>query len=365
MGKGSKAPSPPNPYQTAAAQTASNKETAITQAGLNMVNQVTPDGSLTYSQNGSWSDGTPRYTATQVLSPNQQQLKTIGDQTNLSLAQTGQSQAAKLGGILGTPVDFSSAPELRSKIGANDFSADRQRVEQALFDRLAPQMDRRRSQLEDQLRNQGLQAGSEGWNTRMDDLSRENNDLRLATVAQAGQEQNRLSGLEQGQASFQNNARTQAIAETLQQRNQPINETAALMGGTQVAGPNLFSTPQTGVGGTDVGGYINSAYQGQLANYNAGQQRNNAAMGGIFGIGSSIASALPWGTMFSDRRLKEGASIIGRLRNGLAVYTYRYRGGKTHHIGVMADEVARIIPAAIRRVGAFFAVDYSEVRAWA
>src|SRR5574343_1867567 len=45
-----KAPPPPDPLVTAAAQTQSNKETASWQAALNAVNQQTPWGKLTYSQ---------------------------------------------------------------------------------------------------------------------------------------------------------------------------------------------------------------------------------------------------------------------------------------------------------------------------
>ena len=49
MGK-PKYPSPPDPYETAAAQGAVNKDTAITQAQLNMVDQQGPFGSLTYER---------------------------------------------------------------------------------------------------------------------------------------------------------------------------------------------------------------------------------------------------------------------------------------------------------------------------
>jgi hypothetical protein len=69
-----KAPKPvytpaPDPYAAAGAQTASNKETAIANAGINMVNQYTPEGKLEYSTNGLWGDGTPRYEVRQELSP--------------------------------------------------------------------------------------------------------------------------------------------------------------------------------------------------------------------------------------------------------------------------------------------------------
>lgn len=48
-----KAPKAPDPVATAQAQGAMNRDTAITQQQLNMVNQVTPYGNLTYSQSGN------------------------------------------------------------------------------------------------------------------------------------------------------------------------------------------------------------------------------------------------------------------------------------------------------------------------
>ena len=42
-------PTPPNPYATAAAQTGTNVATGVANAYLNNVNQVTPQGNLTYS----------------------------------------------------------------------------------------------------------------------------------------------------------------------------------------------------------------------------------------------------------------------------------------------------------------------------
>src|SRR2546428_8693532 len=43
------APSPPDPMQTAQAQASFNQQAAETQQALNMTNQVTPYGTLTYS----------------------------------------------------------------------------------------------------------------------------------------------------------------------------------------------------------------------------------------------------------------------------------------------------------------------------
>ena len=47
-----KMPSPPDPYNTANAQGNVNQETAYAQQRLNQTNQITPYGSLTYTNSG-------------------------------------------------------------------------------------------------------------------------------------------------------------------------------------------------------------------------------------------------------------------------------------------------------------------------
>jgi hypothetical protein len=42
-------PSPPDPMATAQAQATMNRQAALDQQGLNMVNQVTPYGTFTYT----------------------------------------------------------------------------------------------------------------------------------------------------------------------------------------------------------------------------------------------------------------------------------------------------------------------------
>src|ERR1700676_107697 len=78
-------PTPPDPFQTAAAQTKSNIATGTANQNINMVNQTNPYGSLTYSQTGTNPDGTPKYSATTTLNPAQQGLLDQSN-TNKSLA---------------------------------------------------------------------------------------------------------------------------------------------------------------------------------------------------------------------------------------------------------------------------------------
>jgi opacity protein-like surface antigen len=51
--------------------------------------------------------------------------------------------------------------------------------------------------------------------------------------------------------------------------------------------------------------------------------------------------------LFSDRRLKRDISLLARLDNGLGLYRYRYVWSDEVYVGVMAQEVARIVPDAV------------------
>src|SRR6185437_14772083 len=97
------------PAATAAAQSAANKATAVAQYGLNATNQVTPSGSLTYKQIGTWEDGTPRFEADTSLSAPEQKIYDTGTQTRQNLADIGSTQSAKIGNLLNTPFDINAS----------------------------------------------------------------------------------------------------------------------------------------------------------------------------------------------------------------------------------------------------------------
>src|SRR5690242_11714841 len=104
-------PPPPDPAATAKAQSLSNVNTALAQGQLNNVNQVTPYGNLTYTLAPSSvsveGKNIPQYTATQTLSPTEQNLFNLGEQTKGNIAQIGVDQSQRIGNLLGTPVDLS------------------------------------------------------------------------------------------------------------------------------------------------------------------------------------------------------------------------------------------------------------------
>lgn len=151
----------------------------------------------------------------------------------------------------------------------------------------------------------------------------------------------------------------QGIQQQQAVRNQPLNETAALMTGNMIQTPQLMNTPQTQVAPTDVIGSTMGSYNGQLQAYNANQQQKAASLGGLYGLGGSAIMGA--GLAFSDRRLKTDIHRIGTTTGGNALYRYRYKGDTAPHIGVMAQELKKTQPDAVVKLGGFYAVDYDKV----
>lgn len=99
---------------------------------------------------------------------------------------------------------------------------------------------------------------------------------------------------------------------------------------------------------------------GQQASYKNAQDRLALEDGGVMGLIGTVAGAgiakLP---TFSDRRLKRNVREIGRDPRGFGWYEFDYVWGGERQIGVMADEVARVIPGAVGESGGYATVNYA------
>jgi hypothetical protein len=60
-----------------------------------------------------------------------------------------------------------------------------------------------------------------------------------------------------------------------------------------------------------------------------------------------LPDASPLLLRVSDVRLKRDIALVGRLPNGLGLYRYRYLWSDTLYVGVMAQEVAAVVPRAV------------------
>lgn len=273
------------------------------------------------------------------------------------------------------PGGFLEAPAPNIGYGAES----RQRVEEALFGRLEPQLARQREALETRLRAQGLTPGTEAWRNAMDDLARAESDARLALVAQAGQEEalqaqiaqalfgqqmagqqfrlgQQAAAFDQSRAASQlgfqqdMDVRRQALAELLAERQIPMQELAAFLTGQQVNYPNFITPAGAQVAPTDVMGAYGMQQAGQQAAYNARAQEAAAANAGAAGLASSAIMAAALFAAMSDERTKENVEKVGEVAVGddddedVGVYLFNYKGeppGTPRHLGVMAQEVER------------------------
>jgi hypothetical protein len=307
---------------------------------------------------------------------------------------------------------------------ADDFSSDRSRVESALMERMNPQLAKERGNIEQRLADQGIQYGSQAYKSAMDDYNRQATDTRLGITQTAGQEQQRMMDMAAQRAGFQNSAQQQAYDQALgrgtfanaaqgqqfqqnaaqgafynagqaqnlaqqqsifnaqnsqrnqymqeqyQQRNQPMNEIAALASGSQIQQPNWLNSPTSQIANTDFAGIMNQNFQNQMGIYNTQSQNTSQLLGGLMGMG---AGALR-NPALSDRREKENIDPVGTVfaynedaeRKQLPIYEYEYKRSSgaddgRRHVGPMAQDVERLDSKAVKTIGGRKHIDTSRV----
>lgn len=419
MGKSTPSPPPAtDPSKVAQAQGQANAETAISQAYLNNVNQNTPYGNLNYKVTGQQRVGNndvPIFTASQDLSPAGQKLLDTNMATTQGTADLARRYTDRIGDATSQPFSYDGLPGSPSYStsgmpgaptystsgapGAPTYNEDYRRQQLgAIESRNQPQMDRDRANLEQRLADQGIGLQDAAYTSAMDKYQRGVNDFRLGADIQAGssaaqqysmeadtrdratreagqqydygaQSRDRAMREASQQYGFDANTRDRAIQEMTNLRTQPINEVSALMGtGSGVQNPNFVSTPQTQVAPTDViGAYGQSAAQQQAA-YQEQMKANNAATGGLFGLGGTVLGAgLKYGLPLlagSDIRMKENIRHIGHTNDGQRLYLFTYKHDPTTpHVGLMAQEVEKSRPDAVVEIGGMKHVDYAKALA--
>ena len=340
LGPAPSAPAAPD-YRAAAQETAAGNLDAARQAtAANRVNQVTPYGNLSYAITGSDPYGNPTWTATQSLSPAQQQLLDYQNQASIGLGQLANKGLGYVENMLQTPFDVSKLP-------STGFNPS-QSYQDAYMQRLAPQLQMGRDQLAQDLANKGIDIGSKAYENAMRMQAQRENDLLLGATTQ---------GFGVGQQ-----ARQSALQEQAYLRNEPLNTLSAVRTGAQVQGPQFVnSAQQATTAGPDILGAAQMGYNAQMGDFNAKQAAQANFNQGLMGLG---AAAIP---MFSDIRLKENIKAIGVMDNGLTLYSFEYidevkshpLAGDGIHVGVMAQEVEQVFPYAVKTLDdGYKVVDY-------
>ncbi|HBF53299.1 MAG TPA: hypothetical protein DDW72_05225, partial [Afipia sp.] len=78
---------------------------------------------------------------------------------------------------------------------------------------------------------------------------------------------------------------------------------------------------------------------------------------------TALSALIAGGTLaskFSDIRLKQDVSRVGKLADGTPVYRYRYIGSPQFEIGLIAQDIEARSPGAVSEVSGFKAVDYRK-----
>lgn len=416
-------PETPNPYTTAAAQTGSNVNTAVANSFLQNANVYGPTGSSEFNvreyktvkeprrnkdgttmtervwvpdgtpvtqnpastkketrwvgsgDNGSYQDfdvpveggqsgggyyeDRPAYDTYEIpqfdqkitLSPDQQQLLDNQETLGIKMGEFGIQQVDQLKSVLGDPFKINNIEGLQN---VSDFAGDRSRVEDALYARINPQLERERAGLDNKLANEGFTRGTEAYNQAMDEYTRQANDARLGVIMQGGNEQSRLMA----QAAALRQAQ---IQEALLERSQPVNEIGALMSGSQVSMPQFAGFQGGQIANTPVGDYVYRTADLDQKNYQQQVAQANAANAGLMGLGGSVVKGFFGLPFMSDIRIKRDITRLATRRDGLGVYSFRYKFGGGLHVGFMAQEVERLYPDAVTEIAGVKHVYYDRV----
>jgi hypothetical protein len=312
--KSPKIPKPPDPAVTAAAQTGSNQSTAMYQSLLNMQDQVTPYGNVTWGSSGEWSytDPTtgkvvkvPKFTGTTTLTPEQQALLKQEQQFDARFNDIALRQTDRVKDTLADPFKYDVgaheawSSDLYDKLNNDDIASARQTMEQGLA-------------------NRGLQIGTKAYDDAVRNFEysqqKARNDFKLGSYSTG-------------------------MNTALTERNQPLAEAQALMGAGQIQQPSWVTGPQTGVAGTDTAGIT-------MAAYNANAARAAQQGGVINALGNLGGMAL--GGWLSDERAKDVGPTKGYdKQSGLPVHDWEYEGGEGEGEGPTAQEVERTYPEAV------------------
>ena len=278
----SSAPPTPDYVGAANATAAGNLDMARLQTEANRVNQITPYGSLTYSQDPNNQDS---WTQTETLTPQAQ--ATLDKQMALSdkYADVANIGFDKTRSLLENPeLDMSGLPARGINVG--------QTAQDAILSRLRPQLDSREEALRTRMANQGIALGSEAYGKEMTAAGQNRNDLEMQAA---------LQGINLDQAN-----RTSAMQEQAYIQDRPLNLINALRTGGQVQSPQFQQFAQQALtAGPNTLGATQAQYEGDLANYNAEQA--SSPLNGLLGLGGTIMGL---GT-------GNGATLGGGLLGGL------------------------------------------------
>ena len=346
MGKSSPSAPPPPDYAGAAqAQGAANVETARVQGRMNNPNIVGPLGgqTVTFGEND-------QPTVTQNLTPTAQNTLESQQRVQQALANLGEQGLGTAKNVLATGFN-PNLPNLQTSLDTSGVAKMPVNAgmtgQAAIMSRLAPQLEKSDAATRQRLINQGLVPGGEAYENAMISQNQQKNDLLTQAALQgigldtAANAQGYNQALQSGQ--FGNTAAQQSLQQQLALRNQPLNEIAGLMSGSQIQMPQFQGYQGSNIAPPPIMQGAQAAGQSAMDQYGIQSSNVNAQNAGLYGLlGAGGAAGI---MKYSDPRLKSNVVRVGTHPLGIGVYEYDIFGNRER--GVMADEVEAVMPEAV------------------
>jgi hypothetical protein len=274
-GKDAETPDTPDYMALAKEQSQMQKDINRETLAANRVNQVTPYGNLNYTQSGTDQYGNPTYTATQVLSPEQQKL--YGQNTALSsdMLSGAQSGLSNYTNVMANPtVDQSQLAQ--TGINPGEVYSD------AIMRRLQPQIAQETASFENKLANQGIAPGSEAYMNARRSFDQAQNDKMTSAI---------VGGMNTGLQANQ-----QGFNQAAYNLTSPLNMINSLRTGNQVQNPNYVQSAQMSTTqAPDLMGATQAGFNTAMSGANAANAAQSNFMGGLMGLGGAALMS-PVGT---------------------------------------------------------------------
>lgn len=175
-----------------------------------------------------------------------------------------------------------------------------------------------------------------------------NSDYYQALQAQMAQQQQQYAMLSNQAGAGQNAAAS--LGGFGAQATGQIGSNLIGAGNSQAAG--IVGSSNALTGGLNQLAYLGNQYAGgQYAQPQFTPQGIDYGGNGAFptGGGVGITDTSAEGQIYSDRRLKTDIEEVGETKNGLPLYSYRMKGDSKTQIGLMADDVEKVAPEAVKK----------------
>lgn len=314
------APAGPDYIGAANAQGKQNIKAAVQEGMINNANVYNPYGSQQTTWKNTGTAKNPMWipTTTQTLSQDQQTIMDQGEANQIQNLGTANVIGGQVANSLANPLTFDGMHEANAGTLQGydtrpiaDTAGRRDDVINAMMSRVSGDIKGARDAKNAELVAAGLRPGMTAYDAAMGALDRQETDARQQAILAGGQEASRdlsstLEARKFGQTATQlnnqnvsqqyeldNAQRQRDIAEALQLRQNPLNEMAALTGGTGVNNPfagNLGFNSGMNVAPVDIYGATVQQGNAQMNQANANQANINNYINAGAGLLGTIGS---------------------------------------------------------------------------